>query len=82
MATITAVGNSTKLGKIGSSLENIREEKTPLEKQIADFVQKMAFTGAAVFVIVWVINYLNSREVLQCLLQLLTLAVNILPEEI
>ncbi len=82
VATITAVGNATKLGKIGSSLENIREEKTPLEKQIANFVKKMAITGAAVFIIVWAINYWNSRELLQSLLQSLTLAMSILPEEI
>lgn len=82
VATVTAVGNATKLGKIGSSLESIREEKTPLEKQIAQFVKKMAITGAVIFVIVWAINYWNSRELLQSLLQSLTLAMSILPEEI
>ncbi|MBL7707287.1 MAG: cation-translocating P-type ATPase [Taibaiella sp.] len=82
VATVTAVGNATRLGKIGSSLESIREEKTPLENQIAQFVKKMAITGAAVFVIVWAINYWNSRELLESLLQSLTLAMSILPEEI
>ncbi|PQA91798.1 Ca2+-transporting ATPase [Chryseobacterium piscicola] len=82
VATITAIGNGTKLGKIGSSLENIQEEKTPLEKQIANFVKKMAITGAVVFVIVWGINYWNTKELLQSLLQSLTLAMSILPEEI
>jgi P-type Ca2+ transporter type 2C len=40
-----------KLGKIGTSLESISEEKTPLELQIANFVKKMAIAGAIVFVI-------------------------------
>ncbi len=82
IATITAVGNETKLGKIGTSLEGISEEKTPLEKQIANFVKKMAIAGAVVFAIVWVINYFQSQDVLNSLLQSLTLAMSILPEEI
>ncbi|MEB2779297.1 hypothetical protein [Algoriphagus persicinus] len=49
IATITGIGKDTKLGKIGTSLESITEEKTPLERQIANFVKKMAIAGAAVF---------------------------------
>lgn len=82
VAVITAIGNETRLGKIGSSLESIREEKTPLENQIANFVKKMAITGAVVFMVVWGINYWNSQYVLSSLLQSLTLAMSILPEEI
>lgn len=82
VATITAIGNQTKLGKIGTSLENIVEEKTPLEIQIANFVKKMAIFGALVFIIVWGINYWHSQNILTSLLQSLTLAMSILPEEI
>ena len=53
IATITAIGNETKLGKIGKSLESIAEEKTPLEKQITNFVKMMVVAGAVVFLIVW-----------------------------
>ncbi len=82
IATITAVGNETKLGKIGKSLENIKEEKTPLELQINHFVKWMVMAGAIVFIIVWVINYFQSYNVLDSLLKALTLAMSILPEEI
>lgn len=82
IATITAIGNETKLGKIGTSLESIDEEKTPLEIQITNFVKKMAFAGIIVFLIVWVINFLQSHNLLNSLLQSLTLAMSILPEEI
>ncbi len=82
IATITAIGNETKLGKIGKSLESIKEEKTPLEVQIGNFVKKMVLAGAAVFIIVWVINYLHSFLLLDSLLKSLTLAMSILPEEI
>jgi len=82
IATITAVGNETKLGKIGESLENIKEERTPLELQINSFVKKMVLAGALVFVIVWAINYSHSFNIIDSLLKALTLAMSILPEEI
>jgi Ca2+-transporting ATPase len=79
---VSHIGNETKLGKIGKSLEEIEEETTPLEKQINNFVKKMVLAGAVVFLIVWVINYLKSYNVLDSLLKALTLAMSILPEEI
>lgn len=82
IVTITAIGNETRLGKIGKSIESIGEEKTPLEIQIANFVKKMAIAGGIVFIIVWIINFIDSRDLLTSLLQSLTLAMSILPEEI
>ncbi|MES2330684.1 MAG: cation-translocating P-type ATPase [Bacteroidota bacterium] len=82
IAAITAIGNQTQLGKIGISLENIKEEKTPLEKQINRFVKMMVVAGAVVFIIVWGINYRHSHLLLDSLLKALTLAMSILPEEI
>jgi P-type Ca2+ transporter type 2C len=82
IATITAIGGETKLGKIGKSLESIEEEKTPLELQISNFVKKMAIVGSIVFFVVWGINYFHSKIILDSLLKALTLAMSILPEEI
>ncbi len=82
IATITAIGNNTRLGKIGESLKNITEEKTPLEIQINNFVKKMVIAGAFVFCIVWAINYFHSYNLSDSLIKALTLAMSILPEEI
>lgn len=82
IATVTAVGNATKLGQIGESLEGISEEKTPLELQIGNFVKYMVIIGAVVFLIVWGINFFRSHDALDSLLKALTLAMSILPEEI
>jgi Ca2+-transporting ATPase len=82
IATITAIGNETKLGKIGKSLESIEEEETPLELQIGSFVKKMVIVGAIVFLVVWGINFYKSNDVFDSLLKALTLAMSILPEEI
>ena len=82
ISVVTAVGNKTKIGKIGISIESIKEEKTPLEIQISDFVKKMVIGGSAVFLIVWSINYNQSHSLLGSLINALTLAMSILPEEI
>lgn len=80
--SVTAIGLNTQMGKIGLSLNNIKEEKTPLEVQIYNFVKKMVITGVIVFLIVWAINYFKSYEIISSLLKALTLAMSILPEEI
>jgi len=82
IAQIIAIGNDTKLGKIGKSLEAITEEKTPLELQISNFIKKMVIAGTVVFIIVWGINFIRSYSVLDSLIKALTLAMSILPEEI
>lgn len=79
---VTAIGNQTQLGKIGESLSNISEEKTPLQIQIGNFVKKMSIIGLLIFGIVWAINYYNSQHFLNSLLNALTLAMSIIPEEI
>ncbi|MBD1392997.1 cation-translocating P-type ATPase [Mucilaginibacter glaciei] len=80
--TVTAIGNGTRLGKIGKSMESIVTEQTPLEGQINNFVKKMVIAGVIVFFIVWGINYFRSADVLDSLIKALTLAMSILPEEI
>ena len=82
IATLTATGKETRLGKIGKSLEAIKDEKTPLELQINNFVKKMVVVGVIVFLIVWGINYFHSTNILDSLIKALTLAMSILPEEI
>lgn len=79
---VTAIGNTTQLGKIGKSLVTIEEEKTPLQKQIENFAKKMSFIGLVIFGIFWGMNYYHSRVVLDSLLKALTIAMSIIPEEI
>jgi Ca2+-transporting ATPase len=82
IAEISAIGNQTKVGKIGKSIEDISSEKSTLELQINNFVKKMVIVGAIVFLLVWGINYYNSEDILDSLLKALTLAMSVLPEEI
>ncbi len=82
VVTINAIGNETKLGKLGKSIEDIKTEKTPLELQINNFIKAMVLLGAIIFAIVWLINYIHTRTILDSLLKALTLAMSIIPEEI
>ena len=78
----TAIGQATRLNKIGASLDSIAVEKTPLQTQIDTFVKKMAAVGTVIFLIIWGINYYQTLDVLQSLLKGLTIAMSVLPEEI
>lgn len=82
ICVVTAIGRNTALGKIGETLQGITNEETPLQKQIRNFVKKMALAGVVVFLIVWAINFFYSVDILSSLLKALTLAMSILPEEI
>jgi P-type Ca2+ transporter type 2C len=79
---VVAIGNQTSLGKIGKSIATIVEEKTPLQIQINNFVTKMSIIGLVIFMIVWAINYYQSKVVLDSLLKALTIAMSVIPEEI
>lgn len=79
---VTSVGNRTMFGKIGLSLREITIVKTPLQIQIRSFVRTMVWIGAIAFVIVVGYNYYQSNNFIKSLLQGLTLAMSILPEEI
>lgn len=82
VAEVGAIGSATELGKIGKSLEGIATDRTPLQIQIGSFVRTMAGVGVLAFLVVWGINYWKSGDILFGLLNGLTLAMSVLPEEI
>jgi P-type Ca2+ transporter type 2C len=79
---VVAVGIKTMFGKIGLSLKEVEVVQTPLQIQVKAFVKNMVWFGAAAFVLVFGYNYYQSNSLLFGLLQGLTLAMSILPEEI
>ncbi len=82
IALVTAIGKTTSLGKIGQSLAGIEITQTPLQQQIKSFVRYMIAIGVVEFIIVWALNYYISKSILHGLLQGLTLAMSVVPEEI
>ena len=81
-AEVTAVGEATRLGRLGKSLESIKSAPSPLEKQIRNFVKKMVFAGSIVFVAIWAIQFFLTHSWTASFIKALTLAMSILPEEI
>jgi P-type Ca2+ transporter type 2C len=79
---VIAIGIKTKVGQIGKSIEDLKNEKSPLQIQIDNFVKKMAAAGIVIFFIIWIVNLYQTRLILESLLNSLTLAMSILPEEI
>lgn len=81
-AQVTAIGNNTVLGKLGKSISSISSSKTLLQNQIGRFVKTMALIGLIAFAAIWLVNYLNNKNILQSLLFGLTIAMSVVPEEI
>lgn len=79
---VEKIGTGTKLGKIGQSIQDIKEVPSPLQVQIGKFVRGMAIIGVAVFLLIWGYSFWQSGNLIESLLVGLTLAMSILPEEI
>ncbi len=85
---ITAVGKNTEFGRIGESLNEIIEEKTPLENQINKLVYVCAIISGIVFSLTIIINYINhpelafSERIIEAILAGVTIAMATIPEEI
>jgi Ca2+-transporting ATPase len=79
---VEQIGSETRLGKIGKSIYEIKEESSPLHTQITRFVKWMAVIGIVVFLMVWGYSFWQSGNFIESLLVGLTLAMSVLPEEI
>src|SRR5574338_613154 len=82
IATVTAIGNQTALGKLGKTVAAYSPAKTLLQQQIGKFVQRLFIFGLTAFILIWLVNYLKTGSLIQSLLFGLTLAMAAVPEEI
>ncbi|TJZ60049.1 cation-translocating P-type ATPase [Sphingobacterium olei] len=79
---VQKIGKETRVGKIGESIRTIKEEISPLHIQIQKFVKTMAIVGIVVFLLVCLFSYIDTKNLVGSLLNGLTLAMSVLPEEI
>lgn len=85
---VTSVGKNTEFGLIGQSLNNIKKEKTPLERQINKLVFICTIVSVTVFILTIIINYINhpeltpTKRLVDSLLAGITIAMATIPEEI
>lgn len=81
IARVTGIGNQTKFGKIGTSLQTIEEEETQLQKEMKRLIRNLFVIGILISLGVVLAYYFNKGSFLQALLNGLAAAMAILPEE-
>jgi len=77
---IAATGMDTELGKIAAMLQEEEEVKTPLQKRLAAFGQKLAIAVLAICAIVFIVGIMRGEQVFLMLLTAISLAVAAIPE--
>jgi Ca2+-transporting ATPase len=80
-AKVTNVGIRTEIGKIGKSLEMIKDEDTLLHKETAKIVRSVAIIALILCVIVVLVYVFLKGNLIQGILAGLTLGMAMLPEE-
>ncbi|BBE50117.1 Calcium-transporting ATPase [Ferriphaselus amnicola] len=81
VAQVLATGAHTEIGKIGRALQEQETEATPLQREIAKLVRKLAILGVLLSLSLLLIYGLSRGDWLRGLLSGITLAMSILPEE-
>ncbi|WP_222845646.1 cation-translocating P-type ATPase [Flavilitoribacter nigricans] len=78
----TAVAEQTRMHQIGRAIDELDQQKSVLQLQVERFVKRMAILGTAVFFLILLVDFFRTREFLNSLLEGLTIAMSVLPEEI
>ncbi len=85
---ITAVGKKTEIGLIGESLNEIINEKTPLEYQTNKLVLICTIISGIIFLLTIILNFINyselefSERIIKSIISGVTVAMATIPEEI
>ncbi|MGB5904947.1 MAG: cation-translocating P-type ATPase [Xanthobacteraceae bacterium] len=78
---VTATGAATRLGKIGTSLQAIQQEPTPLQRSSARLVTRLGIVGLVICLAVVAAYGLLRDDWIAGLLAGITLAIAMVPEE-
>ena len=81
IARVLATGPATEIGKIGTSLEKIELERTPLQKETGRLIRYMTAAGLSMCVLIVAAYGLTRKDWLHGFLAGITLAMAVLPEE-
>ena len=81
LARVSATGPRSQMGQIGQALQTVQAEESPLRRQTRTLVQRLAWLGLGLSVLLVLIQGLMRGDWLQALLAGIALAISMLPEE-
>jgi len=81
IARVSATGSRTEIGQIGKSLQTLKTETSPLQRETHHIIKIVALIGVILCALVVLLYGLTRGNWLQALLAGITLAMSILPEE-
>jgi len=74
------IGLETEIGKIGKSLSEIKEGKTPLQKKLAGFVRTLTYFIISLSAIIFVIGLATQKNIWETVRFAVILAISAIPE--
>ncbi len=85
---IISVGKNTEYGKIGTSLNQIEDNKSILDKQIDKIIMIYGILSIILFISVFSVTFINNKElslsnrIIEALISSITIGIATIPEEI
>ncbi|HVE59658.1 MAG TPA: cation-translocating P-type ATPase, partial [Pyrinomonadaceae bacterium] len=79
-AIVTATGQNTEIGRIGKMVAQAGEEKTPLEKKLADLGKRLVYIVLGIALIIFVVGIFRGEGLWLMLEVSISLAVAAVPE--
>jgi len=80
LALVVATGMQTELGKIADLIQQVKQENTPLQRRLDALGKNLAFIGAGIAALIFVLGLMRGDELHHMLLTAVSVAVAVVPE--
>jgi len=80
LAIVTHIGMDTEIGKIATLMNESKERKTPLQRDLDKFSQRLSMVIVGICFIVFILNLIQGVEIIEAMMFAVALAVAAIPE--